>query len=113
MGIVVDVATSTIRYGDSLGGTGMVEIVDAVVWWLQFHMKMTFKHDVLPITQQVDSFSCGVLALNAVHHAILPDHPLLRAASSLAINHTRVDMFVRATNLDAQSGRQQPFLFKL
>jgi hypothetical protein len=105
-GVVVDVANLTIRFGDSLGGTGMTNVVYAVAWWLQSHTSAIFKHDALPITQQVDNFSCGVLALNAIRHAVLPDVPLIQDASTIAINQARIDMFVRVAQLNAQYVRQ-------
>ncbi|KAF8196183.1 hypothetical protein BJ912DRAFT_1056612 [Pholiota molesta] len=103
VGIVIDVADLTVRYGDSLGGAGAVEIMDAVIWWLQFHIPSPFKRSVLPITQQTDDFSCGVLALNAIRHMALPNTPLLQPLSGIAINQERVDMFVSAVKLDLQS----------
>lgn len=104
--IVIDIANKTVRYGDSLNGSEPSKILDALAWWLDFHMpSSTFRRCQLPITQQFDSFSCGVLALNAVCHAILPGSPLLPASSPAAITHARLKMFVRTVNLDAQHVR--------
>ncbi|KAF8168778.1 hypothetical protein BJ912DRAFT_807590, partial [Pholiota molesta] len=73
VGIVVDMVGLTVKYGDSLGGTGSVEVIESVAWWLHCHIPgLLLKYDLLPITKQEDTFSCGVLAINAIRHAVLP-----------------------------------------
>ncbi len=58
VGIVIDMASSTVRYGDSLAGPTAVEVTDAIIWWLRQHIpSLTFTCDALPITPQTDGYS--------------------------------------------------------
>lgn len=106
VGMVIDMASSTIRYGDSLAGPNAVEVTDTIIWWLRHHIpSLTFTCEGLPITPQNDGFSCGPLALNAIRHAVLPESPLIVPASSIAIWQARLSMFLDVTKLEAESVR--------
>ncbi len=62
------------------------EAVDAVKWWLSVHMIPGSFVDVdvdLPITQQIDSFSCGVFAVNSVQCILFPSDNLLEPHESI------------------------------
>lgn len=104
--IVVNATNFTVKYGDSFGSDRKSELVDAVTWWLQFHIPTPFRSDGLSITKQEDGFSCGVLSIDAVRHAILPGAVLIQPSSSAAIQRARVEMFVRVGEREAELVRQ-------
>ena len=72
-------------YGDSREPVQRVkqEVVEAVEWWITQHVTSDFVHVDLPITRQIDSFSCGVFAVNAVQHLVFPEITLLRPQDSV------------------------------
>ncbi len=73
--LAVDVRQRLILYGDSMEPVESVkrEVTEAVQWWITTHsMNSDFTHVDLPITRQVDSFSCGVFAVNSVQHLVFP-----------------------------------------
>jgi hypothetical protein len=76
--IVLDFEKATIRYGDSLGGQIDEQLKDALGWWTHYHTGRIFAHFNLPITQQHDSYSCGLLAWNALAAYLLEGTKLLR-----------------------------------
>lgn len=104
VGIVVDVVSLMVAYGDPFGVPCEVpQIIEALNWWLCYHMPLsTFKYVPLPITPQSDTSSCSVLSLDAIRHAVLPDSPLLKAGSVIAINQARLNMFMKVARFDAQ-----------
>lgn len=52
-----------------------------------------FSHEQLPISTQKDTYSCGMLAWNAIQHHFLPEkHELLSAQD---INDSRLHVFLR------------------
>lgn len=103
VGILIDVVNLTVKYGDSFGGAeASEEAVEAVTWWIQSHISAIFKHNILPITCQINGFSCGILSIDTIRHAVLPGSLLIQAASPLAIDQVQMEMFVQVAQLDAQ-----------
>ena len=81
---VVDLATSTIFHGDSLGLPMPLDLCNALQWWLHDLQKRMRKPTTSPsfrlisITRQTDGFSCGILATNSLFHYIIPSRfPLI------------------------------------
>ncbi|KAH0834859.1 hypothetical protein J3R83DRAFT_10486 [Lanmaoa asiatica] len=75
---VIDFSNSRILYGDSLEGEPREEFVNVLQWWTRYHTSTDFVIQKLAIPTQCDSFSCGILAFNALAHFYLPDqYPLL------------------------------------
>lgn len=64
--IAVDFKAQEILYGDSLGHTITDELRNIINWWTYLHTGHHFMHRHLPITHQLDGFSCGILAWNAL-----------------------------------------------
>jgi hypothetical protein len=90
---VLNASSGSLHYGDSRGGAIPPNLKDAVCWWLQQHIPdASIDLKPLPIAPQNDSFSCGILAINAVMHALLPDHRLIGNKKSLSA--FRVGVFV-------------------
>ncbi|KAF8166377.1 hypothetical protein BJ912DRAFT_243100 [Pholiota molesta] len=84
--LLVDTANLTIKYGDSLKGAATGEakgVIDAVAWWIESHISAVFKREALPITHQADGFSCGVLSIDAIRHAVLPGSNQVRRLFNL------------------------------
>jgi hypothetical protein len=79
--VVVDFHTQTIWHGDSLGWEIEPQLKGALEWWTSQQTSKAFMHRTLPITRQIDGFSCGLLAWNALAHFFLPEEfPLMDAA---------------------------------
>jgi len=96
--IAIDVQSSTILYGDSLGWDVDEAVIRALDWWVERHTQTSFQCASLPIGCQTDTTSCGLFAVNAVHHFFLPDHPLLLQSGVLL---ERLQYFSGAATLDS------------
>ena len=101
VGVVVDVPNSVILYSDSLGGSH-AQLKAAIEWWVQFHTGKSYTHESLPITQQLDSYNCPILAVNAVCHHLLPQSSQLLSSQPLAIIEERLTIFKRICERDAE-----------
>jgi hypothetical protein len=81
--MVLDFRNAEILYGDSFAMPPEAELVAAVDWWTHYHTGQRFTHQTLPISRQIDRFSCGLLAHNALTHYFLPSlHPLIETANA-------------------------------
>lgn len=87
--VVIDMRAKTLFYGDSLDASsgargykqtlGGREVPQALCWWLGQHGISKMDIDRLPTTIQVDGYSCGLMACNAVAHHFLPkQHPKIQ-----------------------------------
>ncbi|KAK6966605.1 hypothetical protein R3P38DRAFT_3515194 [Favolaschia claudopus] len=70
---------AVLRYGDSLGAEIPTEMAAACRWWLNQHTAEEISITNLPIAQQKDGFSCGMLVDNAQQHFVDPEVPLTGA----------------------------------
>ncbi|KAF8185250.1 hypothetical protein K438DRAFT_1765899 [Mycena galopus ATCC 62051] len=84
-----------LRYADSLGSVIPRSLRDIYEWWTNKHTKILVEFGSLPIAIQSDGHSCGMLALNAVEHAVFPDFPLMNQAD---VVHERLVVFNRIVN---------------
>jgi hypothetical protein len=76
--LVLDFLHHIIWYGDSLGWKVEAKIQVALKWWIEEYTSRTFTYKRMSVTHQRDSFSCGLLAGNALSHYFLPImHPLI------------------------------------
>ena len=111
VGVIVDVPNSKILYGDSLGGSH-APLKAAIEWWVRFHTQKTYTHENLPITQQLDSYNCPILAVNAVRHHLLPQCSDLLSSQPVAITEERLAIFKHISERDAKMVRKSTlFLF--
>ena len=76
---VLDFDVSEILFGDSLSGNEAEEDTKMVLsWWTHFHTRQHFTYQKLPITHQIDSYSCSLLSWNALMHWFFPwRYPLI------------------------------------
>ncbi|KAF7791186.1 hypothetical protein EIP86_002198 [Pleurotus ostreatoroseus] len=101
--VSVDVEAGELLLGDSLANVSSSaptpksrgQAIPAMRWWLKQHgMEGEFPLRLLPISQQSDQWSCGVLSLNALAHHMLPAiYPLIDASLPDAIAIARMTMF--------------------
>ncbi|KAF8956851.1 hypothetical protein BDZ97DRAFT_1670915 [Flammula alnicola] len=91
--IVLDFSSHVIRYGDSFNHSPSLDTLSALKWWTHFHTGKHFAVVLLPITQQTDGHSCGLLAWNALAHFVLPEKFPLFNASKMC--DERLQMFLR------------------
>lgn len=71
-GLIIDIPTRTLQYGDPLGHQPPAELVDIIRWWLQFSFPEPFSVDTMSVTKQEDTYSCSILTVNALAHNVLP-----------------------------------------
>ncbi|KAG1837853.1 hypothetical protein DFJ58DRAFT_862112 [Suillus subalutaceus] len=72
--IEVDATNQSISYADSLGWSWPNEDIDAIHHWLGYHGFAKFNRaTTLQHSEQHDSFSCGIAALNTIKHALFQD----------------------------------------
>ena len=75
--LVLDFQKKMIQFGDSMAGELSDNLKKALEWWTHLHSGSTFTHGFLPISQQHDGYSCGLLAWNALAAYILDDIELI------------------------------------
>lgn len=82
VGVVINAGNGLIRYGNSLKDNPIPStLLETYCWWLSHHTNRTFSEVDLPISNQVDGFSCGFLCDNALNHFVDPEsYPLLKPA---------------------------------
>ncbi|KDQ09974.1 hypothetical protein BOTBODRAFT_178532 [Botryobasidium botryosum FD-172 SS1] len=99
---VINIESEKILIGDSFGGEISDEEKGAWIWWLGNHSDLQFSLGRLPITRQLNSLSCGVLAHNAIQHFVDPiGFSLLIGQDS--INLARLKTFVALGDLHLSS----------
>jgi len=94
--VIVDLRSSTVLYGDSLGGSDG-DVVAALSWWAGFHTGRQFSQAALPIGIQTDTISCGLFAINALFHHFFPD---MGTINQRMVITERLQMFCAAGNLE-------------
>jgi Ulp1 protease family, C-terminal catalytic domain len=68
--LMVDFQTRRVYYGNSLGGAINEELRVAYNWWFSLHNENAFEWVPMKITKQQDTYSCGLLAINALAHIL-------------------------------------------
>lgn len=77
-GVAIDSVNLWTYYGDSMQAP-IPDDLKAIEWWLSNHFTLPFTWSSLEITEQHDSYSCGLLAANALMHHIDPAiHPFIQ-----------------------------------
>ncbi|KAF9038036.1 hypothetical protein BJ165DRAFT_1352847 [Panaeolus papilionaceus] len=74
--LVISFVDHQVQYGDSQGNPITPELKCVINWWVSYHTQGNqFSYNFLPIATQTDSHSCGILAWDALRHALLPSKP--------------------------------------
>jgi len=73
------------------------ELVGVMGWWLGLSFTEEFTFQALPITQQMDSFSCSIFTINAIAHYFIPSMPLLLNGPLCLF--ARIDMLTKTIDL--------------
>jgi hypothetical protein len=92
--IIIDFCTHTIWHGDSLDWAIDPDILMLLEWWTAKHSITKFTVDHLPITHQSDTFSCGLLAWNALANFFLPKQFLLIAPEQVAAEQLQLFLHI-------------------
>jgi hypothetical protein len=71
--LMVNFRSKKVYYGNSQGGAVDEELRAAYDWWLSVHNETTFEWVRMKITKQRDTYSCGLLAANALAHILDPE----------------------------------------
>jgi hypothetical protein len=77
--VTVNLKDNIIYYGDPMHNECPSWLHVALDWWLAKHLPgSSFRMESLPSLVQEDSYSCGILMMNAVFHLFFPkEYPLL------------------------------------
>lgn len=92
--LIFDFENSIIYFGDSLGGKMISKIHKSVIWWTHYHSDIHFEMQKLPITRQLNGFSCGLLSWNALCAFLLLDVSLF-PVSTARVHNKRMKIFLR------------------
>jgi hypothetical protein len=91
--VMLDFDGDQILYGDSMGNCIPKALREMFDWWTYHHTGRTFTHARLRICHQLDGFSCGLLAFNALGHHFLPEtFPLIDTAD---VDNERLKIFLK------------------
>ncbi|TRM66266.1 hypothetical protein BD626DRAFT_199867 [Schizophyllum amplum] len=75
---VIDPKLQEVRHYDPMSIRPPDGLLALINWWLGMHGEPPYTHDSIPCTLQRDSYSCGLLCVNALAHDALPARfPLL------------------------------------
>ena len=88
--VVFDFRKREIWFGDSLGGVATASVRRILNWWTQFHSGEAFTFQQLPITIQRDSFSCCLLAWDALRVFFLDSEETLLPSQDVAEGRLKV-----------------------
>lgn len=64
--IILDFDKKYLYYGDSFGTNILAEHHKIIDWWTEYHAGVRFTLHTLPTAQQLDNFSCGIFAWDAL-----------------------------------------------
>lgn len=107
--VILDFRAHVIWYGDSMGGKIPEDLRLAFEWWTHFHSGEDFTIMNLPITKQIDGYSCGLLAWNALVAFFLRNTHSLFATNE--VNDERLKVLLRVFNRHQYAVRHLHSLF--
>jgi hypothetical protein len=105
--LMVDFRKRKVYYGNSLEGTINKELRAAYDWWLSMHNENTFKWVQMKITRQRDGYSCGLLAVNALAHALDPGQFNLMNSDAKAVDTERINILCRVIDRHKEKVRSR------
>ncbi|KAM6491759.1 hypothetical protein JOM56_012799, partial [Amanita muscaria] len=88
--LVLDFRKSIIWYADSLSNKHSADVERNLKQWTYFHTGRNFQLQALPITQQADTYSCGLLSCNAIANFFIPASQPLIKADHVAVERLKV-----------------------
>jgi len=96
--IVVNSQTRQVLFADPLGNPVPQALRRNLDWWISYHNDGDiFNYTSLPISLQVDSYSCGVLAWDAVRCFLLEGFTLVEAHAAL---DERLRIYLRLVSVE-------------
>jgi hypothetical protein len=99
--VILESRTKKILYRDSLGKAMSRELQAILRWWTNEHTETQFTVDKLPITHQIDTISCGLLAWNALAHFSLPQKYLLISPTRVAAEQLQMLLCICSHHQDS------------
>ena len=110
----VNPRSSSISYGDPLGGPIPMDLFATLQWWLlDLRRMMGLSTDnavtlvPLSVTPQTDGFSCGILSTNAIGHHLHGTFPLV-GRDPASIKAYRIERTIEILTLDGEFVRVNP-----
>jgi hypothetical protein len=95
--LLMDFDENKIWYGDSTGHPMESKLRDVVEWWTFYHTGLHFTHATLATSLQHDSFSCGMLAWDALQfrlgNSVIRIDPLRQSDERLKVFHHLVKYY--------------------
>ncbi|KAJ7056037.1 hypothetical protein C8F01DRAFT_1234071 [Mycena amicta] len=100
--LAIDVEQKAIFCGNSILMDVPKRFKEAYTWWLREHLGESFEWKDLPVPQQSDSHSCGILAYRAIAHFLdTVQYPLPRGTAR-EMAHERLKMLIRVVKRHKQ-----------
>ena len=93
IGTIIDFKARRTLYGDPMKRPISTNLQQVLDWWTGYHTHFSFTHHNLPISRQLDSFSCGVLAWDSLRCYLLKTKPPLMDATRM--HDARLEIFLR------------------
>ncbi|KAF5347663.1 hypothetical protein D9758_014853 [Tetrapyrgos nigripes] len=84
--IVIDTEQAMIFHGDSMGHDINDTLGSALRWWTYQHFGVNFRVEEMMIERQADSYSCGLLAWDALEHFLLDDRESLMDSGRMYVH---------------------------
>ena len=118
---VLEAETRTVHTGDPMRPTASQKVCDTLGWWFKTTLTQCYdgqsgdsdisniniEHAPLPISQQVDLHSCGVLSLNALRHYYTQGWmELVQVSERGAVAEERMRLAYRTLTIHSQYVRQ-------
>jgi hypothetical protein len=93
VGMAIDFKTGRTFYGDPMEDPISTDLQQVINWWIGYHTGSSFAHDILPISHQLDTHSCGVLIWDSLRCFLLKTKPQLMEANRM--DDARLEIFLR------------------
>jgi hypothetical protein len=93
--LLIDFDEKVIRYGDSTGHPIEQGLKTIFAWWTFYHTGVHFSCSSLVIGIQRDSYSCGMLAWDALRYQLAGPSPSVTRMDPLQPSDERLKMFLR------------------
>ncbi|KAF7978580.1 hypothetical protein HWV62_45288 [Athelia sp. TMB] len=87
-------SNNTLYYGDPMGGPFHQQFVLVMNWWIEFHLSQTFTWGRMKVTNQTDSFSCGILGGNGLRHFYSGDAYPLASPEPRGVDAERAEVLL-------------------
>ncbi|KAJ7094036.1 hypothetical protein B0H15DRAFT_776460, partial [Mycena belliarum] len=101
--LVIDAEKQIVGYGNGFRTQVPADLRKHLDWWLNEHLATKFKWVDIPVAQQTDPHSCGILAYFTLAHWFDPERFPLPTCTAAAMAEARIKMFLRIVRYDERN----------